>query len=130
LQGFTGPVGHSNFFDPVDFQLTAVAPGMTTVTLAVDFETNVGCAERPFFQFVYQRSEPFTVNVLPLRCVGDCNQNGFVTVDEVVLGVNIALERPGTTIDECLEMDTDQDRKVAVNELVQAVGGLLQGCGS
>jgi hypothetical protein len=64
----------------------------------------------------------------PGQCAGDCNRNGIVTVNEVVLGVNVALERAGATIDACREMDTDQDGTLTVDELVQAVGSLLEGC--
>jgi hypothetical protein len=59
-------------------------------------------------------------------CTGDCNDDGVVAVNELVLGVNIAL---GTTIvDDCLAMDANGDGVVAVNELVTAVNNALSGC--
>lgn len=208
LQGPTGPVSPSTFFGNVDFPLTATAAGMTTVTLVVNYETRYGCAEDPYFSFITQDSQPFTVNILPAAattptptptetptcaptgtpycadrcvpcptirpfcfaaacgacfatqpcppgevrpacgaslpclscpcvtvtpggaCVGDCNDDGIVKVNEVVLGVNIALEKVGVTIDECRKLDVNQDGGIAIDELVQAVGRLLQGCGT
>jgi hypothetical protein len=59
-------------------------------------------------------------------CVGDCNTNRRVTVDELVLGVNIALERQD--IDLCRPFDPSQNGKVEVNELVQGVNNALGGC--
>jgi len=59
-------------------------------------------------------------------CAGDCDQDGSVTVDEVILGVNIAL---GTTsVDVCLAMDSSGDGIVTVDEVVTAVNHALDGC--
>src|SRR4029453_5153746 len=46
---------------------------------------------------------------------GDCNGNGVVSVDELVLGVNISLGlRP---ISDCLAFDTDFNGRVSIDEL-------------
>jgi hypothetical protein len=64
----------------------------------------------------------------PAACAGDCDQGGSVTVDEVILGVNIAL---GTTsIDVCPAMDTSGDGMVTVDEVITAVNSALDGCPS
>lgn len=63
---------------------------------------------------------------IDVPCVGDCSGDGRVTVDEVVLGVNIALDR--SDISACRAMDNCGDDRVEVNELVQAVNALLRGC--
>jgi len=60
------------------------------------------------------------------RCPGDCNDDGSVTVDELVLGVNIALESAPVTA--CPAMDGDGDATVTVNELVAGVHAALAGC--
>jgi len=60
------------------------------------------------------------------RCPGDCNDDGSVTVDELVLGVNIALESAPVTA--CPAMDGDGDATVTVNELVAGVHTTLAGC--
>jgi hypothetical protein len=60
-------------------------------------------------------------------CIGDCDGSGRPTVDELVRGVNILLERASLTL--CPTLDTDSNGKVAVNELVRAVADILYGCG-
>ena len=59
-------------------------------------------------------------------CVGDCNLNRLVTVDELVLGVNISLERQDLEL--CTPFDPDGDGRVEVNELVQGVNNSLGSC--
>ena len=59
-------------------------------------------------------------------CVGDVNGNGVVTVDELILGVNIALEERPVT--DAPVFDANADGRVTVNELVQAVGYALTSC--
>jgi YVTN family beta-propeller protein len=59
-------------------------------------------------------------------CSGDCNNNGVVTVEELLLGVNIAL---GTApLSECLSLDANHDGVVTVDELLAAVNTALNGC--
>ncbi|HSP98016.1 MAG TPA: hypothetical protein VL049_12325 [Candidatus Dormibacteraeota bacterium] len=55
--------------------------------------------------------------------VGDCDQNQHVTVDEVLLGVNIALGQ--APVDSCRRFDGDDDNAVSVDELLAAVDALL-----
>lgn len=55
--------------------------------------------------------------------VGDCNKNGKVSVDELVLGVNIALGRK--PVEECTPFDRVQNGKVSVDELVRGVRNAL-----
>jgi glucose/arabinose dehydrogenase len=59
-------------------------------------------------------------------CVGDCNHSDTVTVDELVLGVNISLGN--LPIDSCPVFDADGDGHVSVDELIQAVNNALNGC--
>ena len=68
-----------------------------------------------------------------IDCPGDCDGNGAVTIDELVLGVTLALgdqcdgsQRPRIT--ECPAMDKDLDCTVTIDEIVEAVGGALRGC--
>ena len=55
-------------------------------------------------------------------CVGDCNGNRAVTVDEIVLGISA----PG----DCRPLDGNHDGFVTVDEVVRAVKAALTGCGS
>lgn len=59
-------------------------------------------------------------------CVGDCDGNQAVTVDDLVKGVNVALG--ATAVDTCAALDADGDGTVSIAELVRAVGYLLDGC--
>jgi hypothetical protein len=61
-------------------------------------------------------------------CGGDCNVDGRVTVDEIVLGVNIALG--SSVVDACRAMDGNQDSQVTVDEIVTALNNALSGCPS
>lgn len=60
------------------------------------------------------------------QCPGDCNGDGEVTVDELVVGVNIALGE--ATVDDCNAADRDRDGQVTVDEIVAAIDSALTGC--
>jgi hypothetical protein len=62
----------------------------------------------------------------PIPCVGDCDDNGVVVVNELVTGVNIALDR--AEVSQCPDFDIDGSQTVSVNELVSGVNALLRGC--
>ena len=62
----------------------------------------------------------------PAECAGDCNGDLRVAIDELVLGVNIVLDRAAG--DECAALDTDNSGSTTVNELVGAVNSALRGC--
>ena len=61
------------------------------------------------------------------QCVGDCDENHLVAVNELIAGVNMALQRATAT--DCPSLDTDGDARVAINELIGAVNNALRGCG-
>jgi hypothetical protein len=60
------------------------------------------------------------------ECLGDCNGDRVVSVDELVLGVAIGIERE--EVGRCRAFDSDDDLRVAVGELVGGVGNALRGC--
>jgi len=60
------------------------------------------------------------------QCVGDCNSDGEVKVNELILAVNIFLG--SKDISECTAVDSNANGTVAINELVQAVNSSLRGC--
>jgi predicted outer membrane repeat protein len=62
----------------------------------------------------------------PPPCVGDCNANGQVTVDEILTMVNIAL---GNTVTACDAGDANHDAQITVDEILTAVNNALNGCG-
>jgi hypothetical protein len=59
-------------------------------------------------------------------CVGDCDDNRRVDIDEVVRAVNIALGR--LAVADCMNADPDGSASVAINEWVRAVANALGGC--
>ena len=59
-------------------------------------------------------------------CAGDCNNDGMVTVAELVTAVGIALDN--APVSACTAVDTNADGRVTVDELVRAVQSLLNGC--
>ncbi|MFN8642352.1 MAG: hypothetical protein U0802_12115 [Candidatus Binatia bacterium] len=67
-----------------------------------------------------------TASTRVLLCAGDCDFDGVVLVNELVLGVNVALNI--ILIDQCDAYDVNGDGQVAVNELIAAVNNALNGC--
>ncbi len=59
-------------------------------------------------------------------CTGDCDGSGSVAVNELVLGVNIALDSAALAL--CPSFDADRNERVEIPELIQAVGNALTGC--
>jgi len=59
------------------------------------------------------------------HCVGDCDGNGAVQIQELILAVNIALGMP---LANCAAIDANFDGAATVNELVAAVLNALDGC--
>lgn len=59
-------------------------------------------------------------------CVGDCDGDGSVTVDEVITMVNIAL---GTAaVETCAAGDGDGSGDITVDEILSGVTNALEGC--
>jgi hypothetical protein len=70
----------------------------------------------------------FAVAALPARaqvCTGDCNDNGQVAVNELVIGINIGLGLVGGTACPALE---EEDGTVPIDEMITAVDNALNGC--
>lgn len=62
-----------------------------------------------------------------LACVGDCNDDRRVTIDELVRAVDIALG--GAEVGTCDAVDNNRDGAVTVNELIRGVTKGQAGCG-
>src|SRR5262249_35575949 len=56
-------------------------------------------------------------------CAGDCDGGDSVTVDELVKGVNIALD--GAAPSSCSAFDTNGDGRVTIDEIIAAVNAAL-----
>jgi hypothetical protein len=121
--GRDGCLGGRHFRDD-DFRLLPTSPG-------VDF-SNQSAATAGLSDRTTQSDDSLDTGMLdagfhylPIAfapgpgAAGDCDANGCVTVNELVLGVNIALER--SDIGDCRAFDLDGDGSVRVDELVMAV---------
>ena len=62
----------------------------------------------------------------PAFCIGDCDQQGGVNINELVRAVGIALDI--APLGDCIDADADGDGTVEINELVAAVNNALAGC--
>ena len=64
----------------------------------------------------------------PVRgsCVGDCNGDGSVTIDELIVGVNIALGQ--AALAACSPLNADGNGEVSIDELVRGVNAAAVGC--
>lgn len=56
----------------------------------------------------------------------DCNNDGTVTVDELLAGINIVLGQ--TALDTCDASDANHDGTVTIHEVVSAVKNALTEC--
>jgi uncharacterized repeat protein (TIGR03806 family) len=61
-----------------------------------------------------------------VACVGDCNGDGAVSIDELVTGVNLALGSPPASV--CAAFDLNADGSVVISELVAAVSNATGAC--
>jgi Ca2+-binding EF-hand superfamily protein len=55
------------------------------------------------------------------QCAGDCDQDGVVNIQELILGAGILLGR--TEIADCSSFDLDLDGQITVDELLVALLG-------
>ena len=60
------------------------------------------------------------------ECVGDCNGDNMVAINELIIGVNIALG--SAQVDACPSFDVNGDGMVTINELITAVNNALGDC--
>ena len=99
----------------------------TAVTLAIEVAAAVDTpTPSPTPTVTIGNSPTPTATSGPIACVGDCDENNVVVVNELVTGVNIALDRAEVTA--CPDFDVDDSGSVTVNELVSGVNALLRGC--
>jgi hypothetical protein len=68
----------------------------------------------------------FVPSVVRAQCVGDCNDNGAVTVDEILTMVNIAVGN--ADVSTCSAGDANHDGHITVDEILGAVNNALDSC--
>ncbi|MFQ5668660.1 MAG: hypothetical protein ACE5I7_19830 [Candidatus Binatia bacterium] len=59
-------------------------------------------------------------------CLGDCGEDGTVTVNELLMMVNIALDE--APVSDCEAGDGNGDRRITIDEILAAVSHALEGC--
>jgi hypothetical protein len=64
---------------------------------------------------------------LPPLCVGDCDGDGQVAVNELLRGIAISLGN--ASVEMCPAFDANGDGLVLVDEIVKATNNALLGCG-
>jgi hypothetical protein len=69
---------------------------------------------------------PTGVRAGVLACVGDCDGDGEVEINELTLGVRIALGL--AAVGTCSAFDRDDNGSVVVSELIQSINAALDGC--
>ncbi|MGD9764923.1 MAG: DNRLRE domain-containing protein [Candidatus Binatia bacterium] len=69
---------------------------------------------------------PTSTPATPGVCIGDCDGTGVVQVNELILGVNIALGL--APLSACPAFDPDGSGMVTVADLITAVNNALTGC--
>jgi hypothetical protein len=113
--------------DTVTFVIRATRVGMVQMFLLVDYETAVGCVGDPVYVSAATDSPEAAVQVSSARCLGDCNLDGGVSIDELLQLVGLSLD--GAVADPCFPGDADGDARIDIAELIRAVGVALDGCG-
>jgi hypothetical protein len=73
-------------------------------------------------------SIPSATPTPPMACPGDCDGNGRVTINELIMLVDIALEQE--PIGLCAAGNRDGDPQITVSEILTAVNRALDGCAS
>lgn len=78
-------------------------------------------------------ASPFALAVAPCpartsACVGDCNDNGVVAINELIVGVNISLRL--RDVADCPAFDGNESGAVEIAEIIRAVNNSLGSCPS
>lgn len=71
-------------------------------------------------------SDVTVTNESDAGCDGDCNRDGQVSVDELLLSVSIILG--AEPLRRCPDADLDRSAEVALDELISAVNAAVHGC--
>lgn len=107
--------------------LTAVLPTATwTRVPATPTLTDTPVPATPTFSRPPASTATRAAPPAPMMCTVDCDNDGTVTVDELVIGINIVLGR--APLDTCNSSDANDDGAVMINEVVSAIRSALAGC--
>jgi hypothetical protein len=112
---------HANGYDPPSvIELVGSPRGIAGGDFNGDGKTDIAITEFDTNMITIATNGP------PPVCSGDCNGDGVVTVDEIVVIIQMALgERE---LGACLAADSTGDGAITVDEIIAAVDTALQGC--
>jgi len=110
----------------VDFPATAGGAQPELPTPSVD-GASAAFAARIDVELLAGPPTPTATPTQPSGCMGDCAGDSQVTVDDLIKGVNIALDN--LAVAACTAFDVDGNSRVTVDELVGGVNSALNGCG-
>lgn len=99
---------------------TSATPGATPPTATVTAPPATSTATAP------SAAATPTATAASAACSGDCNGDRVVAINELVLGVNIALGNQAVAA--CRAFDGNGDGGVAINELIAGVRSALGAC--
>jgi len=142
----TSPQNNTNGVAAWEFTWQAPAqPGTATLfgagnSVNLDFTSFGDAAATTTFQILVSAASPPTPTDAPTEaptptptatppgsgCIGDCDGSGTVTIDEIMVGVAIAMGE--ANVSSCQSLDVSHDQQVTVDELLQAVHAALHGC--
>jgi hypothetical protein len=106
--------------------LNATVPPTATLPSSTSTPTTAVLSPTPIVTASPASTATTTATIGAGQCIGDCDGSNTVSVNELVLGVNIALARD--TLAACPPFDQNDSQRVEVNELVAAVNRALHGC--
>jgi hypothetical protein len=92
--------------------------------LRIDLEPAGEMTPTPTATVVASPPTATPIPTAPAACAGDCNGDGAVTINELVLGVSLGLGASGA----CAALDDDRNGTISIAELVRAVNAALGGC--
>ena len=121
----TGSPERTESQTPLEPTLTATTGAATPTGSPVD-PTATGSPQDTETPTPLEPTATALETTIPPPCIGDCNGDRVVAINELVIGVNIALGP--AAVAQCDAMDGNHDGNVAVNELVAAVNHALTGC--
>ena len=102
--------------------MPALNPSTKSKTFDVLVETVIGCQSGPRPTLLRM---PKAVTYTDK---GDCDGDGEVEIEELMLGVSIAID--DRVPSDCLALDLDSDGVVRIHELIEAVRAALEGGGT
>ena len=103
---------------------TCVPPG-SGLRIGIDRDDD-GIFDRDELDRCGDPNDPGTPPRIAQACLGDCNRDCAVTVDELIRGVRVGVGASG--LDGCVAFDGDFDGVVTISELVRGVEHSLNGC--